>query len=61
MEGSSFLAARGAKPWRGRALEGSGGSGARFWTAAVLRGNVVTFGREGREAVVRACSRGLWR
>ena len=27
-----FLPLRGAKPWRGRALEGSGGSGARFWT-----------------------------
>ena len=29
---SSLLALRAAKPWRGRALEGFGGSGARFWT-----------------------------
>ena len=61
VEGSSLLASRGAKPWQGRALEGSGASGARFWTSAVLRGKVVTFGLEGRETVARACSRGLWR
>ena len=39
--------------------EGSGGSGARFWTIAVLRGRVVTFGREGRDTVAGAYSRGL--
>ena len=42
---------RAAKPWQGRTLEDSGGSGARFWTPAVLRGKVVTFGFEGRETV----------
>ena len=42
-------------------LEGSSGSGARFWTPAVLRGKVVTFGPEGGETVAEACSRGLWR
>ena len=49
MEGSSLLvskAAKAAKPWQRRTLEGSGGSGARF---CVLRGRVVTFGLEGRE------------
>ena len=61
MEGSSLLASRGAKPWQERALEGSGGSGARFWTPAVLRGRVVTFGLEGRETVAGAYFRGLWR
>ena len=67
VEGSSLLvlrAARAAKPWQGRSLDGSGGSGARFWTLAVLSGRVVTFGVEGREGcetVARAYSRGLWR
>ena len=41
VERSSLLVSRGA--WQGRTLEGSGGSGARFWTSAVLRGRVVTF------------------
>ena len=41
----------GAKPWRGRALEGSGGGSAR----------VVTFSLEGRKAVAGAYSRELWR
>ena len=27
-----LLVPRAAKPWRGRTLEGSGGSGTRFWT-----------------------------
>ena len=54
VEGSSLLASRGAKPWHGRALEGSGGGGARFWTCAVLRGRVITFGPEGRETLVGA-------
>ena len=50
------------KPWRGRTPEGSGGSGARFWTLVVLRGRVVTFPldltfpREGRETVAGADS-----
>ena len=61
VEGSSVLLSRGAKPWHGRALEGSGGSGVGFWTSAVLRGKVLTFGLEGRETVAEACSRGLWR
>ena len=61
LERSSLLALRGAKPLPGRGLEGSGGSGALFWTGAVLRGMAVTFGLEGREAVARALSRGLWR
>ena len=57
VEGPSLLASRAAKPWQGRALEGSGGSSARFWTPAVLRGRLVTVGLEGRETVARACSR----
>ena len=61
VEGSSLLVSRGAIPWQGRTLEGSGGSGARFWTPAVLRGKVVTFGLEGRDTVAGAYSRGLWR
>ena len=61
MERSSLLLSRGARPWQGRALEGSGGSGARFWTSAVLRGRVLTFGLEGSETVAGAYSRGLWR
>ena len=61
VEGSSLLVSRVAKPWRGRALEGSGGSGAHFWTPAVLRGRVVTFGLERRETVAGASFRGLWR
>ena len=61
MEGSSLLVSRGAKPWQGRTLEGSGGSGACFWTPAVLRRRVVTFGLEGRESVAGACFRVLWR
>ena len=52
--GKLLLVSRAAKPWQGRTLEGSGGSGARFWTPAVLRGKVVTFGLEGRETVARA-------
>ena len=44
--------------WCGR---GRGGSGARFWTPAVLHGRVVTVSLEGRETVASACSRGLWR
>ena len=32
MEGSSFWVSRVAKPWHRRIAEGSGGSGARFWT-----------------------------
>ena len=48
------MVSRGAKPWLGPCLEGSGGSGARFWTCAVLRGRVVTFGPEGRETLVGA-------
>ena len=43
--------------WQGYTLEGSGGSGgsgARFWTPAVLHGRVVTFGLEGRETVAGA-------
>ena len=51
----------GREPWQGRALEGSGGSGARFWTPAILRARVVTFGLEGRETVAGAYFRGLWR
>ena len=54
MEGSSLLVSRAAKPWPRRALEGSGGSGAGFWTLAVLRGKVVTFALEGRETVAGA-------
>ena len=54
VEGSSLLAPRVAKPWRGRTLEGSGGSGARFWTLAVLRGRVSTVGLQGRETLVGA-------
>ena len=61
MEESSLLASRAAKPWHGRTLKGSGSSGARFWTPAVLRGKVDAFGLEGRETVARAYSRGLWR
>ena len=52
---------REAKPWQRRALEGSGGSRARFWTPAVLRGKVVTFVLEGRETVAEASSTGFWR
>ena len=57
MERSSLLVSRAAKPWQGRTLEGSSGSGARFWSRAVLRGSVVTFGLEGREAVVGVAAR----
>ena len=57
----SLLVSRGAKPWQGRTLEGSGGRGARFWTPAVLLGRVVTFGLEGRGTVAGAYSRGLRR
>ena len=46
VEGSSLLAPKGAKPWRGRTLEGSGGGGAC--------GRVVTFGPEIRETLVGA-------
>ena len=42
VEGSSLLVSRAAKPWQRRTLEGFGGSGACFWTPAVLRGRVVT-------------------
>ena len=59
VERSSLLASKGGKPWQGRTLEAFGGSGARFWTSAVLRGKVVTFGLEARETVARAYSRGL--
>ena len=48
MEGSSLLVSRAAKPWHGHTLEGFGGSGARFWTPAVLRGRVVTKPWQGR-------------
>ena len=48
VEGSSLLVWRAAKPGKGRTLEGSGSSGARFWNLGVLRGTVVTFGLEGR-------------
>ena len=58
---ASLLVSRGAKPWQGRTPKGSGGSGARFWTPAVLRGRVVTFGLEGCETVAGAYFRGLWR
>ena len=61
VEKSSLLASGAAKPWQGRTLEGSGGSGTRFWTPAVLCGKVVTFALEGRETVRGACSRVLWR
>ena len=61
VEGSSLLVSRAAKPWQGRALEGCGGSSARFWNCAVLRGRVITFGLERRETVAKACFRGLWR
>ena len=37
MQKSSLWASRAAKPWQGRTLENSGGSGARFWSSAVLR------------------------
>ena len=47
VENSLLLASRGAKPWRGHTLEGSGGSGTRFWTSAALRGKFVTFCLEG--------------
>ena len=42
------MVSRAAKPWQGRTLEGSGRSGERCWTPAILCGRVVTFGLEGR-------------
>ena len=43
VELSSLLVSRGTKPLQGAySIEGSGGSVARFWTLAVLRGIVVT-------------------
>ena len=45
VEGSSLLLFRGSKPWQGRNLEGSGGSGARGSSLLVLRGSKPWQGR----------------
>ena len=60
VEMSSLLAARGAKPWQGRTLDALAVAAALL-DPALLRGGVVTFGLEGREAVAWAYSKGLWR
>ena len=57
---SSLLVLRAAKSWQGRTLEGSGGSGARFWTRGLCVERVVTFGLGGRATFAGSWSSGLW-